>query len=129
MLALLASYDETKNLPTIVKTMASSGAAAVWRINLIPVDTLKTTMQVNGAEGVSKLRSKLRTVVSCALELWVPLLLRTLTAFLGLRRLISSMSVYQNMMTLSRSLGNALAGFCSSRFEYLLQLNSRAQDY
>lgn len=58
MLALLASYDETRNLPVIVKTMAASGAAALWRINLMPIDTLKTTMQVEGAAGLSKLKAK-----------------------------------------------------------------------
>jgi hypothetical protein len=58
MLALLASSEATKDLPVMAKTMAASGAAALWRINLMPVDTLKTTMQVQGADGIKNLRAK-----------------------------------------------------------------------
>lgn len=59
MLALLASTEQTKNLPVMAKTMAASGAAALWRINLMPVDTMKTTMQVQGKEGLVNLRAKM----------------------------------------------------------------------
>ncbi|KNC78312.1 hypothetical protein SARC_09248 [Sphaeroforma arctica JP610] len=59
VLALLDSYDTTSNLPVGVKTIFASAAAATWRVFLMPVDTLKTTMQVEGAKGVSQLRGKL----------------------------------------------------------------------
>ena len=58
MLALLAANDNTKNWPVIAKTMCASGAAALWRINLMPIDTLKTTMQVEGANGLGLLKKK-----------------------------------------------------------------------
>jgi hypothetical protein len=48
MLTLLDSFESSKNLPSAVKTVAASGAAALWRIFLMPVDTVKTTMQVTG---------------------------------------------------------------------------------
>ena len=48
MLTFVNSYTATKDLPNAVKTVAASGAAAVWRIFLMPVDTVKTTMQVTG---------------------------------------------------------------------------------
>ena len=51
MLALLASSKTTKDWPSAVKTFCASGAAATWRIFLMPVDTLKTSLQVNGASG------------------------------------------------------------------------------
>ena len=47
-LALLDSYDSTATLPVAVKTLAASTASAGFRIFLMPVDALKTTMQVEG---------------------------------------------------------------------------------
>merc|ERR1712157_568520 len=48
MLTLLNSMDETKNLSVGFKTIAASASAAAFRIFLMPVDTVKTTMQVTG---------------------------------------------------------------------------------
>ena len=45
MLALLDSYDSTSKLPIAIKTLTASGAAAAFRIVLMPVDALKTTLQ------------------------------------------------------------------------------------
>eukprot|EP00049_Salpingoeca_infusionum_P018358 m.356899 g.356899 ORF g.356899 m.356899 type:complete len:297 (-) comp17656_c0_seq1:362-1252(-) len=59
VLALLDSLESTKNLPVGVKTMCSSAAAASWRIFLMPIDTTKTVMQVEGRDGLKKLRAKL----------------------------------------------------------------------
>lgn len=58
MMALLNSYDSTKDLPVFAKTMCASAAAASWRICLMPVDTLKTMLQVEGANGLGFLRAK-----------------------------------------------------------------------
>ena len=60
MMALLNSYDNTKDLPVFAKTMCASAAAASWRICLMPVDTLKTMLQVEGAQGLTFLRQKVR---------------------------------------------------------------------
>jgi len=48
MITLLDSLDSTKDLSTGVKTVGASAAAACFRIFLMPVDTVKTTMQVTG---------------------------------------------------------------------------------
>lgn len=41
--------------------VACSGAAALWRIGIMPVDTVKTTLQVQGgAAGVDQLKKRLR---------------------------------------------------------------------
>mmetsp|Transcript_14132 Transcript_14132/g.15810 ORF Transcript_14132/g.15810 Transcript_14132/m.15810 type:complete len:298 (-) Transcript_14132:28-921(-) len=48
VLTMLDSFDNTKDLPVAAKTLAASAAAAMWRIFLMPVDTVKTTMQVTG---------------------------------------------------------------------------------
>jgi len=48
MLTLLNSMETTRDLSVGFKTAAASGAAATFRIFLMPVDTVKTTMQVTG---------------------------------------------------------------------------------
>lgn len=48
VLTLLNSMDSTKDLGVSVKTIAASASAAIFRIFLMPVDTVKTTMQVTG---------------------------------------------------------------------------------
>lgn len=48
MLTLLDSMDATKDMSVGIKTVAASTFAALFRIFLMPVDTVKTTMQVTG---------------------------------------------------------------------------------
>jgi hypothetical protein len=48
VITLLNSMDSTKELSAGVKTVGASTAAALFRIFLMPVDTVKTTMQVQG---------------------------------------------------------------------------------
>jgi len=60
-LAALDAFELTADLPVAAKTVAASVAAAAFRIVLMPVDTFKTTMQVNGKEGISKLLAKFKT--------------------------------------------------------------------
>jgi len=61
VITLLNSFDSTKNLPVATKTLCASATAALWRIVLMPVDTVKTIMQVEGKKGFSILTSKVRT--------------------------------------------------------------------
>jgi hypothetical protein len=55
ILALLESTPETQALPLPVKTALGSVSAGLWRIFLMPIDSSKTAMQVEGAEGLKKL--------------------------------------------------------------------------
>merc|ERR1711966_582538 len=48
MITLFDSMEQTKGLNVGVKTASASAAAALFRIFLMPVDTVKTTMQVTG---------------------------------------------------------------------------------
>jgi len=48
VLTLLNSFDSTKDLTVGIKTVAASASAAIFRIFLMPIDTVKTTMQVTG---------------------------------------------------------------------------------
>ena len=54
VLALLAASD----LPVGVRTAIASAAASVWRIGLTPLDTVKTTLQVQGADGYAQVMAK-----------------------------------------------------------------------
>ena len=61
MLALWDSFEETKSLPAAVKTVAASASAAVFRVFLMPIDAMKTTLQVHGADGLTLLGAKMKT--------------------------------------------------------------------
>ena len=58
ILALLQSNPFMSKLPTLVKTIFASLAAAGFRIVLTPIDTLKTTLQTQGREGIPILRNR-----------------------------------------------------------------------
>lgn len=58
MLSLLDQHEGTKHLPLAVKTLAASSSAAAFRILLMPVDTVKTMLQVEGSKGFSMLAKK-----------------------------------------------------------------------
>jgi hypothetical protein len=58
ILSLLDSLSSTATLPLPLKTATGSAAAGLWRIFLMPVDTSKTAMQVEGSEGLQRLWDK-----------------------------------------------------------------------
>lgn len=60
-LAALDAFEATENLPVAAKTVAASVSAALFRILLMPIDTIKTTMQVEGKDGMKKLMTKFRS--------------------------------------------------------------------
>lgn len=60
MLSLIDSYDETKKIPIAVKTVAASSTAAMFRIGLMPLDTMKTAMQVEGKKGWTLIHQKIK---------------------------------------------------------------------
>jgi len=59
VLALLASNSYMKNLPSPVKTIFVSITAALFRMILTPVDTVKTTMQTQGKDGMKILKARI----------------------------------------------------------------------
>lgn len=52
MLSLVDSLDPLHAIPLFAKTGLGSLAAGVWRVVLMPVDTAKTSLQVNGEKGL-----------------------------------------------------------------------------
>jgi hypothetical protein len=61
ILALLHSNGYLKNLPSPIQTIFASCAAAAFRMLLMPIDTLKTTLQAQGSRGTALLRERIRT--------------------------------------------------------------------
>jgi len=48
-------------LNTATKTFAGSCGAGIWRIGIMPLDTLKSSMQVNGSNGMNIIKDRLKT--------------------------------------------------------------------
>lgn len=52
--------ESTQTIPIPVKTFIGSMFAGLWRINLMPIDTTKTMLQVHGKKGITILREKIK---------------------------------------------------------------------
>ena len=76
----MESYDATRSLPVGVKTLAASASAASFRIMLLPVDTLKTMMQVSRW---TPLRLRLRLRLRCVIIIIIKILLTLSSADFG----------------------------------------------
>jgi hypothetical protein len=56
----MSQNSTTKNLPMLVQTIGASVTAGLFRIFLVPIDTLKTILQVEGKNGTSILSEKFK---------------------------------------------------------------------
>lgn len=59
-LAAMEKSEQMRGLPVFVKTFGASVTAGLFRIFFVPLDTLKTMLQVEGARGPSILAAKYR---------------------------------------------------------------------
>jgi len=84
----LAALEHT-SLPMPVKSATASATAAIMRVFLMPIDAWKTTKQVEGEEGLKRLRP---TLISsfCNGLFFSALLLVHLPSFSGLLRIVPS---------------------------------------
>ncbi|KXS21371.1 mitochondrial carrier [Gonapodya prolifera JEL478] len=80
-LAFLEGSERTENWPVALKTVFASAAAASFRIFLTPVDTVKTTMQVVGKDGLQVLGTKIRTIGPQVL--WYGAIASSVATFVG----------------------------------------------
>lgn len=60
IMSFFDSQESLRDVPLFMKTFVSASVAATWRIFLMPIDTVKTMLQVEGRDGVQKLRAKYR---------------------------------------------------------------------
>ena len=103
-------------LPVGVKTVVASATAASMRICLMPIDTVKTTMQVEGREGMKLLRQKVKR---SPLALWHGSAGAVSATFAGHYPWFFTYNTLQQQIPQADStagkLGrNAAIGFCSS---------------
>lgn len=66
ILALLHSNAYMKKFPSLVQTIFASLAAALFRMILTPVDTVKTTLQTQGRKGMRILRERVSPSALCS---------------------------------------------------------------
>ena len=59
IMALLSNVDALRDAHPTIKTVFASASASAFRITIMPIDTLKTTMQVQGKDGLKNLRLKI----------------------------------------------------------------------
>lgn len=59
VLHYLNNNDSTKEWNMASKTFYCSLFSGLWRVNLMPIDTLKSSLQVNNKEGVQILKNKI----------------------------------------------------------------------
>ena len=55
------AFPIKSNLPVGIQTVVASIAAAAFRVVLMPIDTVKTTMQAEGRDGMRNLLSKINS--------------------------------------------------------------------
>jgi len=117
MLTLLDSQPSTRDLPTAVKTLGASASAAAFRIVIMPLDTVKTIMQVEGKQGLTKLSAKIKT--SGPPALWHGALGASAATFAGHYPWFATYNLLNESLPKPVDLGsklmrNAFMGFCSS---------------
>lgn len=117
VLALLDNTEATKNLNVAFKTVAASVGAAAFRIVLMPVDTVKTILQVEGKPALTGLFNKMR--VHGPVVLFHGAIAASAATFVGHYPWFATYNLLQEYLpkqdTMLGKLGrNALIGFCAS---------------
>ena len=59
--AYILSLFENSSVPITIQTLCGSFAASSWRAFLMPIDAVKTTLQVEGKKGFKLLKNKIKT--------------------------------------------------------------------
>merc|ERR1711935_312317 len=116
ILTLMAQHPKMVDLPIAAKTVVASATAASMRILLMPIDTVKTTMQVEGKDGVKMLRQK---IAKSPTALWHGSAGAVGATFAGHYPWFATYNILQEKIppadtTLSKLGRNAVIGFTSS---------------
>lgn len=118
-LSLLDNYEATKGLPVAAKTAVASVSAGLWRINLTPIDTIKTIMQVEGKAGLPALGAKIKqggpfVMYHGALAAATATMVGHFPWFFTHNKLSEMFPVKPEDSRVKKLLRNAGLGFCSS---------------
>ncbi|GJE99970.1 hypothetical protein PsYK624_162470 [Phanerochaete sordida] len=117
ILALLHSNTYMKKLPQLIQTVFASLAAAGFRMILMPVDTVKTTMQTDGRAGLRILRDRIKRYGVGTL--WYGAFATAAATFVGHYPWFGTYNFLQANLPEAHSLGwqllrQAFIGFCAS---------------
>lgn len=119
-MAVMDNHPAFENMPTALKSVGASAAAASFRVFLMPIDCLKTTLQVEGSKGMALLGQKIKT--GGPQVLWHGSLGVVSATFVGhypwfytRNQLQAILPVYDRKTELVNYLGvAAVIGFCAS---------------
>lgn len=119
MLALLESQETTRSLPMAIKTGCASIAAGSFRIFLMPIDTTKTMLQVEGSKGLGLLKEKIgrggpRVMYHGALGAFGATMVGHYPWFLTFNTLQEKIPMPADDEVAKKFARNGLIGFCSS---------------
>ena len=53
-------FKNNNNIPIPIQTLIASSIAASWRVFLVPIDTIKTSLQVEGTKAIPLLKNKVK---------------------------------------------------------------------
>lgn len=53
-------FKNNNNIPIPIQTLIASSIAASWRVFLVPIDTIKTSLQVEGKKAIPLLKNKVK---------------------------------------------------------------------
>ncbi|KAI0029013.1 mitochondrial carrier [Vararia minispora EC-137] len=117
ILAFLESNTFMKKLPATVKTVFASLAAALFRMTLTPVDTVKTTLQAQGKPGWGILSRRIRAYGIWTL--WYGAVATAAATFVGHYPWFSTYNTLQELLPLPHTLiqkllRQAFIGFVAS---------------
>jgi hypothetical protein len=118
MMYYLNNNNSTKDLHVSVKSFFCSSSAALWRIVIMPVDTVKTNMQVNGKNSFNILSKKIKTggipvMYNGALAASSATFVGHYPWFFTYNYLNEKLSNYENDL-FKQTARNGTIGFCSS---------------
>eukprot|EP00596_Hydrurales_sp_CCMP1899_P004120 CAMPEP_0119050530 /NCGR_PEP_ID=MMETSP1177-20130426/70467_1 /TAXON_ID=2985 /ORGANISM="Ochromonas sp, Strain CCMP1899" /LENGTH=461 /DNA_ID=CAMNT_0007029049 /DNA_START=366 /DNA_END=1751 /DNA_ORIENTATION=+ len=128
VITLLEVLDPSGTIPVFLRTGVASTGAALWRIFLLPVDTVKTCLQVNGEVGLEILKKRLetdgpKTLFSGALASSSATLVGHYPWFLTYNylsdRLPSGIEIIQNIHVLTSDLGASVQGMTGGDLDLL----------
>ncbi|GAX84424.1 hypothetical protein CEUSTIGMA_g11845.t1 [Chlamydomonas eustigma] len=113
---VLAALEDVE-MPTAVKTLAASLGAGLFRICLMPVDAVKTIMQVEGQNGYAALMNKVK--IGGPTVLFHGALAASLATFVGHYPWFATYNTLNDVLPKyddlpKRLLRSALMGWCSS---------------
>lgn len=121
VISYLNSNDYSKNLPIVAKTFISTTTSILFRICIIPIDTLKSSLQVSGSTSLLKTRIKnngIKTLWNGSFASMLSSFIATWTWF-STFNILDSKSDSKTRNVLIGATSSLVSGVCSNGFRVL----------